>query len=190
MRPKGKFRASSNFSSTHGLRSAVTRASIRDWNGWAGKNIDSTASVVPFPHENFTYIHRVLTVSRRRNRTKRLISRVSITRDRSVERLSKSNTEVVGTGSERKTQLGWPCAQSHFRRITMFHPDVGLLARWPIHSLGKRLSFHSASPRSSLIGASNSTIFRSARVELIRRPRDSNRLVPSLSLSNCRLDLI
>lgn len=69
VRPKGKFRASSNFSSTHGLRSAVTRASIRDWNGWAGKNIDSTASVVPFPHENFTYIHRVLTVSRRRNGT-------------------------------------------------------------------------------------------------------------------------
>lgn len=32
-----------------------------------------------------------------------MISRVSITRDRSVERLSKSNTEVVGTGSEKDT---------------------------------------------------------------------------------------
>lgn len=64
VRPKGKFRASSNFSSTHGLRSAMTRASIRDWNGWAGKNIDSTASVVPFPipprkFHIYIYISRV-----------------------------------------------------------------------------------------------------------------------------------
>lgn len=148
---------------------------------------------------------------------------------------------VVGIGSERKTSGqksggGWPCAQSHFRRITIFHLDVDLLARHrdrdgrPIHSSGEeeRLSWtripsirvrivyscHLASchrgytsPRSSLIGASNSTqpsirdvpaaIFhaRSARVE--SSAVHATLIVPfffffffSLPRSNCHLDLI